>query len=56
MKDVTRYDPQNPPDREGWLSLDESEQIEIVLQYHRRARVRLPNARLHATMHVVVEN
>ena len=56
MKDVTRYDPQNPPDRDGWLSLDESERIELVLQYHRHARVRLPNARLHAAMHVVVEN
>jgi len=56
MKDVTHYDPQNPPDPEGWLSLDEAEQIDLALQYHRRARVRLPNARLHAMMHVVVEN
>jgi hypothetical protein len=36
--------------------LDEAEQIDLALQYHRRARVRLPNARLHAMMHVVVEN
>src|SRR5216117_3462849 len=56
MKYVNRYDPQRAPDPAGWLALDEEERIVLVLQYHRRARVRLPNARLHATIHVVVEN
>src|SRR3989449_11338755 len=53
MKYVKRYDPQHAPDPEAWLALDEGERTELVLQYHRRARVRLPNARLHATIHVV---
>ena len=56
MKYVKRYDPQHAPDPAGWLTLDEGERIHLALQYHRRARVRLPNARLHATIHVVVEN
>src|SRR6266478_8172331 len=56
MKHVVRYDPHHAPDPEAWLALDEGERTELVLQYHRRARVRLPNARLHATIHVVVEN
>src|SRR5438132_12245991 len=56
MKYVKRYDPQHARDPEAWLALDEAERTALVLQYHRRARVRLPNARLHATIHVVVEN
>jgi len=56
MKHIERYDPHHAPDPEAWLALDEGERTELVLQYHRRARVRLPNAHLHATIHVVVEN
>src|SRR5207249_12180852 len=56
MKHIERYHPHHAPDPEAWLALDEGERTELVLQYHRRARVRLPNARLHATIHVVVEN
>jgi len=51
-----KYDPQRAPDPKTWLALDEEERIVLVLQYHRRARVRVPNARLHATIHVIVEN
>jgi len=56
MKHIERYHPHHAPDPEAWLALDEGERTELVLQYHRRARVRLPNARLHAAIHVVVEN
>jgi hypothetical protein len=55
-KDMKHYDPQNLPDAETWLALDETERIDLVLQYHRRARVKLPNATLHAAVHAVVEN
>ncbi len=51
-----KYDPTTEPDAEEWGSLDEAEQIELVRQYHRRARVKLPNALMHATFHTVVEN
>ncbi len=53
---MLKYDPTNEPDAEKWGSLDESEQIEVVRQYHRRAGVKLPNALVHATIHTVVEN
>ena len=53
---MKHYDPQNLPDAETWLALDETERIDLVLQYHRRARVKLPNATLHAAVHAVVEN
>lgn len=56
MKPMTRYDPDKPPDPDTWFRLDEAERINLAEQYHRRARVRLPNVRLHATLHVIVEN
>ena len=52
---MDQYDPLFAPDAEEWMAMDEGELIDLVHDYHRRARVRLPNARLHATIHVVVE-
>jgi len=53
---MEQYDPLNAPDAAEWLATDEGERIERVRDYHRRTEVKLPNARLHATMHVLVEN
>lgn len=53
---MRRYDPEQTPDPEEWLSLDEQERIELVEAFHRSARIKLPNAKLHATFHVIVEN
>ena len=53
---MPRYDPLKAPDPEEWLDLDEQERIDLAQDYHRRARVKLPNAKLHATMHAIVEN
>jgi hypothetical protein len=50
------YDPEQPIDPQAWLEMDESERIELVRQYHRRKRISLPNAQVHALMHVIVEN
>jgi len=50
------YNPEGPIDAQKWLKIDESERLYLVQQYHRKKRVRLPNARLHAVIHVVVEN
>ena len=52
---MRRYDPLRGPKPEIWLQLDESEQIEAVEKYHRRANIALPNMRVHALMHVIVE-
>ena len=51
-----RYDPDQKLDVEAWLSLDEDERMNLVMDYHRRACIKLPNARLHAAAHTIVEN
>lgn len=53
---MQKYDPLNSPDPQEWLDLDEQERIELVRKFHRKARIKLPNERLHATIHVIVEN
>jgi len=53
---VDQYDPLEAPNPKEWLALGEMRRLELVEDYHRRARVRLPNARMHAAMHAVVEN
>ena len=50
-----RYDPAVSPDPAEWLALDEGEQIALVEEYHRRARIHLPQATLHAAIHAVIE-
>jgi len=50
------YDPDASRDSAEWLGTDEGERIELVSSYHRRHHVRLPNAQLHAVIHVIVEN
>jgi len=51
-----RYDPDQKLDVEAWLSLNEDERMSLVMDYHRRACIKLPNARLHAAAHTIVEN
>ena len=53
---IDRYDPLMAPDAKQWLATDEGERIQLALEYHTRARVKLPNATVHATVHVIVEN
>lgn len=53
---MKKYNPSVAPQQEQWLSLDEQTRLDLVGEYHRRAGDRLPNLRLHATLHVVVEN
>jgi hypothetical protein len=53
---VKRYDPDITPGPAAWLQLDEAERLEIVTAYHRRRHIQLPNAGLHAVIHVAVEN
>lgn len=51
-----RYDPDKHPDPKEWLALDEDDRLQGVREYHQKKRIRLPNARLHAVIHVIVEN
>jgi hypothetical protein len=50
------YNPEKTPPATEWLALDESERIAMVESWHRRARIRIPGANLHAIIHPVVEN
>jgi hypothetical protein len=50
------YNPMEEPDKDDWLSLDEMERIIMVSDYHKGNKITLPNTRLHATCHVIVEN
>jgi hypothetical protein len=50
-----KYDPMTAPDPAEWLDLSEDERIHVVLEHHRRARVKLPNETLHAAFHAVIE-
>ena len=53
---MRQYDPQIAPIPEDWLALDEDERISLVKAWHLKARVKLPNANVHAVFHVMVEN
>lgn len=52
---MKRYDPNRVVDPQQWLALDEVERTDLVLKYHRRTGERLPNPKLHAHFHAVVE-
>jgi hypothetical protein len=53
---MNRYDPDQPPNSEEWLALDEQLRIGLVEKYHRQERVQLPNVTVHAALHAIVEN
>jgi hypothetical protein len=53
---VNTYDPDVSPSPAKWLQLDEAERLELVARYHQSKQIRLPNAELHAVIHIVVEN
>lgn len=53
---MNRYNPDQAPDPEEWLALDEQIQIGLVEKYHRAARIKLPDLKAHAVFHVVIEN
>jgi hypothetical protein len=56
QENTMRYEANEQPDSESWLELDETERIDLAIDYHRRTKVQLENAELHAMTHVVVEN
>ena len=53
---LTAYDPLVELDSAQWTALDEDERLRLVKDYHRRAGIDLPQADLHAIIHVAVEN
>ena len=53
---VKKYDPDRAPDPKLWLAADEQDLMDVVARWHDRARIRIPNPRAHAALHVMVEN
>ncbi len=53
---MRHYDPEVAPDSAEWLALEEQERIDLVEDYHRTARIDLPNVTVHAVVHSAVEN
>jgi hypothetical protein len=53
---LKKYDPEVGTIASEWLARPETDRLEMVIAYHRRRRIPLPNRRLHAVVHVVVEN
>jgi hypothetical protein len=53
---MKKYDPDKTVRSSDWLQTDEGERIELVRSYHRHRNIRLPNERLHAVIHVIIEN
>lgn len=50
------YDPDKQLATDAWNRLNDDEKRAAVEEYHRRRRIRMPNARVHAMFHVIVEN
>ena len=55
-KYIESYDPDCDPDPEAWGLINDDERIALVSNYHRKARIKLPNLKAHALFHVIVEN
>lgn len=53
---VMPYDPSTNTDSTHWLALSEEARLNEVLEYHQRTGAKLPNARVHAALHVTIEN
>jgi hypothetical protein len=50
-----RYDPEKPPDPNSWLELDEAEQLDAVLRYHKKIRFKAGSVKMHAVVHTAIE-
>lgn len=50
------YNPESLSTSTGWLSIDELERLDLVIDFHKRHKIKLPNVRLHSLIHVMVEN
>ena len=53
---MTTYDPDKPPNASQWLAQDEGVRLMLVTNYHQGMDLPESRLRLHAAIHVVVEN
>jgi hypothetical protein len=50
-----KYRADHEPEGPFWARLSEEEQIDAIVQHHRLRNIKLPDARLHALTHLLVE-
>jgi hypothetical protein len=50
------YNPDIAPDPVTWLEMDEQERIHLAVMYHKKEKISLPNDKVHAAFHAIVEN
>lgn len=56
MSRATYYDPDNAPDPTEWRALEVQERIRVVVAYHSIAKKNTKKPKVHALLHVNVEN
>lgn len=56
MSRATYYDPDNAPDPTEWRALEVQERIRVVVAYHSTAKKDTKKPKVHALLHVNVEN
>jgi hypothetical protein len=56
VQGAVKYNPEKAPDPEKWRALEEPQRLDAVSTHHRRMRVKVPKADIHAAIHVIVEN
>lgn len=54
--ELVEYNPMATIDPEQWQALEESDRLELIIEFHQEAGIELPDLQTHATMHCVVEN
>lgn len=52
---MNSYDPEIPPNPSEWLALGEQQRIDLVAAFHEAAGTELPDPKMHAAFHCVVE-
>ena len=54
---MPRYcDPDQAPDPQAWLALDEAVRMAQAEVFHKHKRIRLPGLKAYAALHAIVEN
>ena len=53
---MKHYDSEFAPDPSEWLAFDEQQRIHLAEAHHRAARIKVPNVKVRAAFHAIVEN
>jgi hypothetical protein len=53
---MKKYNPNRTPDPKEWNATDEADRHDMIQAYHKRSGIHVPNHRIHAAFHDIVEN